>query len=200
MVARMPTPERSAFQKRIYSEGQYEEYESLRLRYTEKIKKLKGNPALAWQLAALQYKAPEGVPHEVAWTPHLREWLKLIEGNEAVDPDQVWADLTFRVDSSKQAKPRERIEWIYLNMRVPPESIDPEEVPDRGVVAQLELVQSSLAERAAFYKDFMAKTIPNKTQIEREARFTDDNRPVLANIEAFEASLPLDDEPEELVA
>lgn len=177
---------KNAFHSRIHAEGKFKEYSQLRDAYESKLSKAKLPKALAWKLAALHFPAPPGQPHEVEMTPQLAELL-----DKSVADIDIWADLISRVDAAKRCSRPESTDWIYEHAGTHPSQIDPAEVPSRGTLRHLQHVKEHPENYGEFLKTFAIKTMPDKKQIEREARFSDDGREQLELLEEFEASLPM---------
>lgn len=183
-----PKPDdRTAFNKRLHKEGRTGDYNRLFEKNKSILKKIGAPLALAWKITSLDFKPLDGdTPHEVALTDKLLGWKKLIDNDPDApeDADAVWDDVIERVDPSKKANPRERIEWVFQNMGTSPFDIDVDSAPDRGTVAFLKTAKSSESVRDDFYKLFWSKFAPTKAQAEKES-MTDDGR----NLDALDSYL-----------
>lgn len=97
--------------------------------------------------------------------------------------------LVAMVDETKKSSSIERLEWIYENAATPWELVKPENVPSRGALRMLRWVKASDLNYEKFVTGLWSKTIPAKSQLDQEGRFTDDGRKQLGMLEEFEASL-----------
>lgn len=78
------------------------------------------------------------------------------------------------------------IPWIATSMLV--EGLKPSDAPNSDAWAQLMWCRESPANRAEFYKNIYPKLLPNKTQLEQEARFHDDGSEDLEHIARVRAA------------
>lgn len=108
-----------------------------------------------------------------------------------------WNDLAKQVPLDRTAPELESIRWIKNNALAPVDEIDPDEVPTRGDIAVLKLLNENPQFRQAFYTQMWIKTLPDKKSIEYESQFKDDNRKQFQMLDAFLESFKEDDGEEE---
>lgn len=97
-----------------------------------------------------------------------------------------WQKIIDQLDPAKGCPPREEIEWVHNNVLTPPEEIEVVNVPSRGAVATLILVQSSAERNWDFTKNIWTLIVPAKGQLEVDSRFNDDGRVQLALLDQFD--------------
>lgn len=90
------------------------------------------------------------------------------------------------VDRKKRCKPYDMVQWVFEYAGINPAAIAPEEVPSAGALKYLQLIQENPAAYADFMKSLYAKTIPDKKQMEHEAKQRDDGRTQLRLLDAFD--------------
>ena len=88
---------------------------------------------------------------------------------------------------------REAAAFVFEFAAVPVERIPGDAVPSKGAVGLLKWVQTSPSNAATFYSSIWAKLMPSRTQLDAEARFSDDGNEELEILSRLEATL----EPEE---
>lgn len=125
-------------------------------------------------------------------SPH--NWKKYEQGigtgAKAVNEKrECWAKLAASIDRKKRCKPYEVVQWIFEYAGIPPELISSDEVPSAGALRYLQLCQEQTAVYAEFIRSLYAKTIPDKKQMEHEAKQRDDGRPQLRMLDAFDEEL-----------
>ncbi|QDP55766.1 MAG: hypothetical protein Unbinned2706contig1001_27 [Prokaryotic dsDNA virus sp.] len=69
---------------------------------------------------------------------------------------------------------REAAQFVFEHVSVPAAEIEASAVPSRGAVGLLKWVQSSPANQTAFYATIWMKLMPTKSQLDAEARYSDD--------------------------
>jgi len=84
---------------------------------------------------------------------------------------------------------REAASFVFEYAAVPVEKIPEEAVPSKGAVGLLKWVHSSPSNAATFYSGIWSKLMPTKSQLDAEARFSDDGSSELEIISRLEASL-----------
>ena len=90
---------------------------------------------------------------------------------------------------------REAAAFVFEFAAVPVERIPGDAVPSKGAVGLLKWVQTSPSNAATFYSSIWAKLMPSRTQLDAEARFSDDGKGELEIISRLEASLEPEEEP-----
>jgi len=90
---------------------------------------------------------------------------------------------------------REAANFVFEHAAVPVEKIDPSAVPSKGAVGLLKWVQSSPSNAASFYSQIWAKLMPTKSQLDAEARFSDDGKEELEIISRLEESFEPEEKP-----
>ena len=88
---------------------------------------------------------------------------------------------------------REAASFVFEYAAVPISNIPQTAVPSKGAVGLLKWVHSSPSNAASFYSQIWAKLMPTKSQLDAEARFSDDGNEELEILARLEATL----EPEE---
>lgn len=103
-----------------------------------------------------------------------------------VKDDEVWEALAAAVDRKKRAPILETAEWIYHNIGTPLPLIDPAEIPSAGALSHLRTLRENKAAYLEFLKTWMVKTIPDKKQMDFEAKRNLGSVKVLSNLDAFD--------------
>lgn len=96
--------------------------------------------------------------------------------------------LTRQIPIGRVASMRTVAEWVFEHAFTGIDEIDPDGVPNRGALGLLEWVQKGAANYSLFLQSIWSKMLPTKTQLETEARFSDDGREQLLMLAEFEAS------------
>jgi hypothetical protein len=105
-----------------------------------------------------------------------------------LDYAEDWDKLFASIDYSKRCKPFDMIQWVFEHMGLPPNVIDPADVPSPGTLHYLKLCKDNPSSVGAdFMKNLFPKTIPDKKQLEHDAKQRDDGRQVLNKLDAFDA-------------
>ena len=66
-------------------------------------------------------------------------------------------------------------QFVFEHVSVPAAEIEASAVPSRGAVGLLKWVQSAPANQTAFYATIWMKLMPTKSQLDAEARYSDDD-------------------------
>lgn len=101
--------------------------------------------------------------------------------------DAAFSDLFERVDRKKRCKPYDMVQWVFEHAGINPGSLDPGEVPSAGALRYLQLVQESNVAYAEFMKTLYSKTIPDKRQLDYEAKQREDGTAQLKLLDQFDA-------------
>lgn len=79
------------------------------------------------------------------------------------------------------------VRWVFENLSN--ENANMDDCPSAGAWGLFEWAKSHPSCKTEFYKTFAAKLIPSKADIDSSRRYFDDNRKVMAKLEAFERSM-----------
>lgn len=104
----------------------------------------------------------------------------------AADKRQAFEQLFEAVDRKKRCKPYDMVQWVFEYAGINPAAITPEEVPSAGALKYLQLCQENPSAYAEFMKSLYSKTIPDKRQLEHEARQRDDGQTQLRLLDSFD--------------
>jgi hypothetical protein len=77
--------------------------------------------------------------------------------------------------------------WVYNNMGIRFDTIDPKSAPSPGAYAYLRFVQGNPALMSDFYTKIWPKLIPSRTQLENTDKYNDDNREHFELLDRFTA-------------
>lgn len=105
-----------------------------------------------------------------------------------------WQNLANYVPVTRVAQELDVVKWVFNNAGTPPELLRADEVPSRGALKYLEHVQSSPINYSDFVRTNWSKILPDKKQMEYEARFSDDGRRVTDQLDRFLESIEEDGE------
>jgi hypothetical protein len=97
-----------------------------------------------------------------------------------------WQKLADQVDPKTDCSTVQSIQFAFDYAGLPPAEILPDEVPSLGALRLLKWASESESNYGEFIKSIWSKTIPNKAEIERGGRFTDDGREQFALLDEFE--------------
>lgn len=106
----------------------------------------------------------------------------------AIKRDECWAKLIYAIDHDKRCPITETADWIYHHRGTPPELIKPEQVPSPGALYHLRDVQDDLGVRQDFLRTWMVKMIPDKRQMEFEAKRNQGSVKVYDGLDRFDES------------
>ena len=84
---------------------------------------------------------------------------------------------------------REAASFVFEYAAVPVNQIPQDAVPSKGAVGLLKWVHASPSNAATFYSGIWSKLMPTKSQLDAEARFSDDGSSELEIISRLETSL-----------
>jgi hypothetical protein len=89
-------------------------------------------------------------------------------------------------EGKKRASQVEEVQWVADNLAV--EDVSPDDAPSAKAWKLLEDVRALSSEERTkiFWGGLWAKLLPSKAEMDEAARFEDDGREVLSNIEAIE--------------
>lgn len=97
-----------------------------------------------------------------------------------------WEEIAKEVPLDRKAQPLEIAQWCFQRYMTPIEQIDPDEVPDQGALGLLRHIRATSTSYTDFIRNLWAKLIPDRRAIEASARFADDGREILNDLDAFD--------------
>lgn len=103
--------------------------------------------------------------------------------------DEEWMKIAEQVPRERSAGALAVADWVFNHAILPPEMIDPEQVPSLGALGLLRSVRSSPKNYDGFISNIWSKLLPNRGQLDAESRFNDDGRVQLGMLADFEKSL-----------
>ena len=105
-----------------------------------------------------------------------------------------YAELSLAAPKGSCAE-REAAAFVFEFAAVPVERIPGSVVPSKGAVGLLKWVQTSPSNAATFYSSIWAKLMPSRTQLDAEARFSDDGKGELEIISRLEETFEPEEKP-----
>ena len=130
---------------RLVASGKWEQYNDLKFKYI--------NEGLDRKVAEQKALMEVERPHAKGGDPYKRLVLSVPPGH---------------------CSEREAAQFVFEHVSVPAAEIEVSAVPSRGAVGLLKWVQSSPANQTAFYATIWMKLMPTKSQLDAEARYSDD--------------------------
>lgn len=130
---------------RLVAAGKWEQYNNLKYKYI--------NEGLDKKVAEQKALMDVERPHPASGDPYKRLVLAVPQGH---------------------CSEREAAQFVFEHASVPAADIEPSAVPSRGAVGLLKWVQSSPSNQTAFYATIWMKLMPTKSQLDAEARYSDD--------------------------
>ena len=130
---------------RLVAAGKWEQYNDLKYKYI--------NEGLDKKVAEQKALMEVERPHAKGGDPYKRLVLSVPPGH---------------------CSEREAAQFVFEHVSVPAAEIEVSAVPSRGAVGLLKWVQSSPANQTAFYATIWMKLMPTKSQLDAEARYSDD--------------------------
>ena len=130
---------------RIVAAGRWEQYNNLKYKFI--------NDGLDKKVAEQKALMEVERPHPAGGDPYKRLVLAVPAGH---------------------CSEREAAHFVFEHVSVPAAEIEPSAVPSRGAVGLLKWVQTSPSNQTAFYATIWMKLMPTKSQLDAEARYSDD--------------------------
>lgn len=130
---------------RLVAAGKWEQFNDLKYKYI--------NEGLEKKVAEQKALMDVDRPHAKGGDPYKRLVLAVPQGH---------------------CSEREAAQFVFEHVSVPAAEIEASAVPSRGAVGLLKWVQSSPANQTAFYATIWMKLMPTKSQLDAEARYSDD--------------------------
>jgi hypothetical protein len=154
--------------ERLVAAGTWERYSRLKVKYI--------NEGLATKVAEQKALMEVERPHPAGGDPYRRLLLAAPPGN---------------------CSEREAAQFVFEHAASEPADIDEAAVPSRGAVALLKWVHASPANASNFYTSMWTKLMPTKSQLDAEARYSDDGNRSIQLLDRLEQMLdePSEDEP-----
>ncbi len=152
---------------RLVAAGTWEQYNNLKFKYI--------NDGLDKKIAEQKALMDVERPHPKGGDPYKRLVLSVPQGH---------------------CSEREAAQFVFEHVSVPAAEIEVSAVPSRGAVGLLKWVQSSPANQTAFYATIWMKLMPTKSQLDAEARYSDDGIRSIELLDRLEQMLG--DEEEEM--
>ncbi len=152
---------------RLVAAGKWEQYTDLKIKYV--------NDGLERKVAEQKALMDVERPHAKGGDPYKRLVLSVPPGH---------------------CSEREAAQFVFEHVSVPAAEIEPSAVPSRGAVGLLKWVQSAPANQTAFYATIWMKLMPTKSQLDAEARYSDDGIRSIELLDRLEQMLG--DEEEEM--
>lgn len=107
-------------------------------------------------------------------------------GASPEDKMKPWHDLRRQIDDDRKCSPFEAALWVFKMGDTPVSELTPEQIPGRNALRLLRHVSTSDRAYDEFLRTWVVKFIPDKRQMEQEARFADDGRRQQDMLDAFD--------------
>ncbi len=146
--------------ERLVAAGTWERYSRLKIKYI--------NEGVATKVAEQKALMEVERPHPASGDPYRRLLLAAPAGN---------------------CSEREAAQFVFEHAASAPADISDSAVPSRGAVGLLKWVQASPANASSFYAGIWPKLMPTKSQLDAEARYSDDGNRSIDLLDRLERML-----------
>jgi len=155
--------------ERLVAAGTWERYSRLKVKYI--------NEGMATKVAEQKALMEVERPHPASGDPYRRLLLAAPAGN---------------------CSEREAAQFVFEHAASAPADISDSAVPSRGAVGLLKWVQASPANASSFYAGIWPKLMPTKSQLDAEARYSDDGNRSIDLLDRLEQMLGDDEDMQDL--